>query len=641
MSTLGHALRFFIVCLILCAAAAAPAAAASCPYQARCGSITVPLDHTGATPGTLPLGYSILPATGPRTGTIFFLSGGPGESAVVYTSLVRKELAPLRASHDVVMIDQRGTGRSGAVDCGSARSVQACARRLGPKRPFLTTVETAKDLEDLRVALGLPAVTPLGVSYGTKVANEYARRFPATTASLILDSPVGVEPIDFDALGGIAALPRILREVCADGPCAGTVEDAGAALFAAVARVRGSNVRVKLGEVSERVRERDVFLVVRASDFDPLLRADLPAALASLARGDAAPFAHLFGRMTGLGIQSEDDDAYSVSRFLATACVEARLPWSPTSALSTRRAATKAYLAQLGSGPFAPFKPSVVNDAGASPECMKWPATPVPEAAPAVAPDVPVLVLSGRDDIRTPLEGAQAVAAAYPRATVLSVPHVGHSVLAGDETKCALTRAAAFLAGQPVAPCATGPLVPAGAYYPVTFRGGVKQGVEQTVAALRHDLEIAQKGPDRPVTYDLPGVRGGFAFARRGALDLRAVKLFANLRVSGKLTAKGNGTLRAGGKRVIMRGFAVVHICKLSCVVGRPMSSAIRHRHRPHELRDLQRDQLLLRRAGRGRAARPVARRDRLGRDVRRVEAGAGGRAARDRRRPAGARAHG
>jgi len=366
------ALRLFIIGLTLLAAAVAPtaAAAATCPYQARCGSITVPLDHSGATPGTLPLGYAILPATGTTTGTIFFLSGGPGESAVVYTGMIRKELAPLRASHDIVMVDQRGTGRSGAVDCNSQRSVQRCAKKLGAKRPFLTTVETAKDLDDLRAALALEKITPLGVSYGTKVAGEYARRFPDRTASVILDSPVGVEPIDFDALGGIAAMPRILREVCADGPCAGTVKDAGAALFAAVKRVRETNVRLRIGGGSERVREGDIFLVMRMSDFEPALRADLPAVLASLAHGDAAPFGHLFLRMSDLGGLNalrlglqQDDDGYSVSRFLATACVEAKLPWSPTSAPSTRGGAIAAYLKRLGSRPFAPFKPSIVNEA--------------------------------------------------------------------------------------------------------------------------------------------------------------------------------------------------------------------------------------------------------------------------------------
>jgi pimeloyl-ACP methyl ester carboxylesterase len=566
-------LRLFIIGLTLLAAAAAPsaAAAATCPYQARCGSITVPLDHSGATPGTLPIGYAILPATGAKTGTIFFLSGGPGESAVIYTGLVRKELAPLRATHDIVMVDQRGTGRSGAVDCDSARSIQGCAKKLGKKRAFLTTVETARDLDDLRAALGLEKITPLGVSYGTKVAGEYARRFPDRTASVILDSAVGVEPIDFDALGGIAAMPRILREVCADGPCAGTVKDAGAALFAAVKRVRESNVRIRFGRASERVREDDIFLVMRMSDFDPVLRADLPAVLASLARGDAAPFVHIFLRPSSLdggfstfrdlrlGLQSESDPGYSISRFLATACLEAQLPWSPTSDPSTRKAATKAYLARLGSAPFAPFRPAVVNAAGASNECRKWPSTPVPEPPPATTPDVPVLVIAGRDDIRTPLEGAQAVAAAFPHATVLPVPHVGHSVLTTDEEGCALAGAAAFLAGQPVAPCATKPIVPSGAYFPAAFQGSPAKAAENTVAALRHDLEIAKAGDDNPPSrFGLPGVRGGSAIVRRGAFDLRNVSLFTGLRVSGKVSASGNGTLTLRGKRngrVVLRAF--------------------------------------------------------------------------------------
>ncbi len=77
----------------------------------------------------------------------------------------------------------------------------------------------------------------LGVSYGTKVAGEYARRFPERTAAVVLDSPVGVGPIDLLFLEGISVAPRVLRETCASGPCAQSVKDGGAALYAAVARV--------------------------------------------------------------------------------------------------------------------------------------------------------------------------------------------------------------------------------------------------------------------------------------------------------------------------------------------------------------------------------------------------------------------
>jgi pimeloyl-ACP methyl ester carboxylesterase len=568
VSTLSHALRPLIIALALLALGAAPAAAATCPYQARCGSITVPLDHSGATPGTLPIGYSILPATGAKTGTIFFLAGGPGEAAVIYTGMLRKEFGPLRQSQDIVLVDQRGTGRSGAVSCDESRSAAACAKKLGSKRPFLTTAETARDLDDLRIALGLEKITPLGVSYGTKVAGEYARRFPDHTASVILDSAVGPEPIDFDALGGIAAMPRILREVCADGPCSGTVKDAGAALFAAVRRVRETKVVARLGGDSARVREGDVFLMMRSSDFEPVLRADLPAVLASLSRGDAAPFVHMLVRDSGidlrsglralrLGLQSEEETD-SVSRFLATACLEARLPWSPTSAPSTRKAATKRYLAKLGSRPFAPFRPALVTELGASAECAKWPATPVPDPPPAIAPDVPVLVISGRDDVRTPFEGAQRVAAAFPHATLLAVPHVGHSVLTTDEDHCALTGAAAFLAGQPVAPCTTKPTVPAGAYYPAAFGGDAAKAAEKTVASLRPDIDAVTAGHTTNRRIGLPGVRGGAVIAHRGALDLRKAALFIGLRVSGKVSAAGNGTLTLRGKRngtVVLRAF--------------------------------------------------------------------------------------
>ena len=166
---------------------------------------------------------------------------------------------------------------------------------------------------------------------------------------------------------------------------------------------------------------------------------------------------------------------------------------------------------------------------------------------------------AGRDDIRTPLEGAEAVAAAFPRATVLSIPHVGHSVLTIDEAGCALAGAAAFLAGQPVAPCATKPLVPSGAYFPAAFRAGPAKAAESTVAALRHDLDVARAGDESPPSrFQLRGLRGGYALVRRGAFDLRNVSLFTGLRISGKLSAAGNGTLTLRGRRdgtVAVRGF--------------------------------------------------------------------------------------
>lgn len=566
-------MRLLAAVLLAFAAFAAPAVAATeCPPGARCGKIDVPVDRSGAVPGTFPIAYATLPATGPRVGTVFFLAGGPGEAAIVYTTALKTELAPIRDAYDIVVVDQRGTGRSGEVDCnpvGSDDVVKDCAKELGNRRAFLTTKETARDLDDLRAALGLDKIVPLGVSYGTKVAGEYARRFPDRTAAVVLDSPTGVGPIDLMFLQGIAAAPRVLREACATGPCAESVKDAAVALYAAVKRVGGRGLRAELGpaELAEETRIKEDFVLnaLLLGDADAGLRADLPAALVSLSRGDTAPATHLLERLIVAYAQAPDEDdeddedeptedlSSGTSRYLATACLEAALPWATTSAPGSRRAARRTYIRQLGPGAFAPFKPSTVWNDSPLDLCLSWPATSAPEAVPEAGPDVPVLVLSGRADLRTPLELATRVAAAYPRATVLDVPHVGHSVISADRSGCAVRGLQAFLSGAAPAPCTAAPTVPAARYLPASARGlSAKEAARLTVEALLHDLAATRVAAGPRPRYELLGLRGGDANVRKGRLTLRRVAWFRGVRVSGSVSAKtgkGRVTVHGPGKQ--------------------------------------------------------------------------------------------
>src|SRR3954447_25830503 len=233
-------LRAALLAIAVVLAAPAASSAAACPRNARCSTIQVPLDHSGATPGALPLAYALMPATGTSVGTIAILTGGPGQSAIPLARDVTALLDRIHLDHDLVFVDQRGTGDSGAVKCKDISTpalVAQCAAKLGDKRAFFNTPETAMDLEDLRAKLGVDKLTLIGISYGTKVAGEYARRFPQHTAGVVLDSPVSVDGIDFLGLNSIEAMPRVLREACATGPCATTVADAAAALYGAVGRV--------------------------------------------------------------------------------------------------------------------------------------------------------------------------------------------------------------------------------------------------------------------------------------------------------------------------------------------------------------------------------------------------------------------
>ncbi len=352
--------RCALLFVVLTFLSAAPARAADCPTGATCGSVTVPLDHSGATPGTLGVAYARLPATGTRTGTLVFLAGGPGQAAIPFTNDFAALLKPLRSRYDIVAVDQRGTGDSDAVACDQ---ISKCPAALGARRPFWNTPETARDLEDLRVALGVDKLTLYAVSYGTNVAADYARLYPQHTAAIVLDSPTPVDGLDgVDALRTFGT-PRVLREVCFPGLCHRTVTDPDAALTAAVKRLDGSSIGGPVvstsGKVSHRAGEPRRCSTTRSPRATSRRRCAprCPAAIASLADGDAAPFLHALELDTaGVGGGSGD---INEARLLATTCIESRLPWAPDSPVASRQGAMRNYITQHADA-FGPFSPEVV-----------------------------------------------------------------------------------------------------------------------------------------------------------------------------------------------------------------------------------------------------------------------------------------
>src|SRR4051812_21841569 len=128
-------------------AIAAPAAAdvpfGPCPSDGpssaggRCATVTVPLDRSGAVPGTIDVGLVRLAARGASRGTLLALAGGPGDAASAVFARGGAAVDALRTDHDVVLVDQRGTGRSGRLDCPLTPA--DCARRLGPAAGLYTT----------------------------------------------------------------------------------------------------------------------------------------------------------------------------------------------------------------------------------------------------------------------------------------------------------------------------------------------------------------------------------------------------------------------------------------------------------------------------------------------------------------------
>ncbi len=103
--------------------------------------------------------------------------------------------------------------------------MKRCAQRIGPHRAFYGTADTVEDLESLRKALGVKKIGLMGISYGTWVAQEYAKTYPQHTDSLILDSIVGPDRPDGFSIDGFARLPRIFDELCARGRCKSAIAE--------------------------------------------------------------------------------------------------------------------------------------------------------------------------------------------------------------------------------------------------------------------------------------------------------------------------------------------------------------------------------------------------------------------------------
>ncbi|MBW3551045.1 MAG: alpha/beta fold hydrolase, partial [Proteobacteria bacterium] len=109
--------------------------------------------------------------------------------------------------------------------------------------------ETALDLEDVRAALRVEKLTLYGVSYGATVAGEYARRFPARTASIVLDSPDRVNGSDVANVLRQLGLPRILREICFPPSCRDFLAEPTVALATLVRRLQRRPLRGRAAAV--------------------------------------------------------------------------------------------------------------------------------------------------------------------------------------------------------------------------------------------------------------------------------------------------------------------------------------------------------------------------------------------------------
>jgi pimeloyl-ACP methyl ester carboxylesterase len=570
----------------VCVSATAAAAEAA-PFKQDCGEspfectrVTVPLDRSGAIPGKLKLYVERTPGGGKQA--VFALAGGPGQGNSTVSESFNRDL-PLPKDHYMVVFDQRGTGKSGALNCPELERetkrpldvrAAACAKRLGPKRALFTTRESVEDLEAVRKRVGDERITVYGVSYGTKVAEAYALRYPEHVDRLILDSvvpPEGQNPFDLDSF---AATSRVLAEVCR-GECAQVTPSLPQDVTALAARLHAKPLRgpfVGRGGHRRTVRltERDLYAMLRAGDLLPSARTEYPGAIRSAVLGDPAPLLrleHRFDNLPDIPVPPDAVQALSFSLFTATLCEEAPLPWDRTTPPGEERLRqAREQAAAIADDAFAPFHRNValaLDPNSLLLQCLRWlAAAQAPALAPGPLPDVPVLVLEGEEDLRTPLEAGQRVAGRFAHASVVAVPKHGHAVLGQPGAGCAATAVKRFFAGKPVDPqiCSKarrGPRVrlrvPAKLADVAPPHGTVGRRGRTLAATLLTLTDLYREQDQLTILLEHPsggGLRGGRWVQRRGKLRLARFSLVPGVAVSGTVGAsRAVGKLRVSGSK--------------------------------------------------------------------------------------------
>jgi len=170
---------------------------------ARCGTLTVPEDPAHPGDATIDLSVAVVPALNRRAAAapLFLLAGGPGQAATDLYASYAGAFARVNRNHDIVLVDQRGTGRSAPLKCAYPDEWQSapdemlrlrqatldCLGKFGPRVRFYTTSIAVADLDKVRAALGYERIDLYGSSYGTRVAELYLRRYPGRTHAVVLD----------------------------------------------------------------------------------------------------------------------------------------------------------------------------------------------------------------------------------------------------------------------------------------------------------------------------------------------------------------------------------------------------------------------------------------------------------------------
>jgi pimeloyl-ACP methyl ester carboxylesterase len=443
-----------------------------------CGTVTVPLDVSGKHPGTVGLHVEVLPAPGLDIGrssgnVMFLVAGGPGQASAETFGLheagsIWQSVFP---GYTLVAYDDRGTGQSGRISCpgiaavitalpaASTRIVGACGRSLGARSSDYSTLANAYDMDAIRRALGVDKVSIFGASYGTKQALGYAVSYPSHVGRLVLDSVVAPSWPDNFYSASLHKLPGALDQVCHDA-CQGLTTDEGADFVKLANRLAAHPVEGSVLQPSGRRKKirLDGYAMIELgidTDLVPGIAAALPAAVHAGLAGNPAPLERL-AVMDDESSLAGGSAGVNIAINIATDCSDGKFFWTQHTPVAQRAALLQHALSHLTTADIGLFGKWVAL-AGTAQGCLDWPVAKSPTVLPnGPWPNVPVLILSGSRDIRTPTPIGRGVSHLFPKSRMIVVQGSGHAVT--YESSCAAEFVSDWVQGRSHPACGAIPL---------------------------------------------------------------------------------------------------------------------------------------------------------------------------------------
>lgn len=369
----------------------------------------------------------------PAADAFTVINGGPGGSSLTLYADLAPVFTGILRERDIIVVDQRGTGESTRLTCPEleaspteidpdriAEFAKRCVDALPLDPRFFTTSVAVTDLEAVRKLLGYDALTIYGVSYGTRVAQHYARRYPQRTRALIID---GVLPATMALGPQISAnaqetLDSIFTRCANDAPCSAAFPQLPADFDRLRAELSRTSRSVTLADpVTGKTDTMDIgyghlAVAVRLLSYAPETASIIPILIHEAANNDN--FLPLASQ--ALRISNQLSESLSYGMHNSVVCTE-DVPHYRFDAAQMQATLDETYLGNDQLDALIAI-------------CEHWPAGVMDEDFKnAFESRVPTLLLSGEFDPITPPANAEQVLAQLPNARHLIAPGQGHGVV--------------------------------------------------------------------------------------------------------------------------------------------------------------------------------------------------------------------